>query len=337
MNRRILLQTIAVALLCPAPLVAAPPSPPAIVRLDPALDALIAPGTTIERVATGFVFAEGPIWHDGRLWFSDVKGDKVLAVAPDGAVETLIANSGGYKNPPAGANIGSNGMTPGPDGSVLLAQMGARRIVRVDRAKRIQPVVSDYQGKRLNSPNDLVFARDGALWFTDPPFGLFNGMDKDPAKELPFNGVFRYADGKLTAAITDMTLPNGIAFSPDGATLYVGNYGPDMYIRAYRMGPDGTLSQPRTVIRFPPEKGADGPDGMKVDSAGNIWATGPGGIRILTPQGKVLGQIVLPETAANLAFAGDGHTVYITASSSIYRLRSTVAGLLPRAGGGGGR
>jgi gluconolactonase len=108
-----------------------------------------------------------------------------------------------------------------------------------------------------------------------------------------------------------------------------------MYIRAYRMGPDGTLSQPRTVIRFPPEKGADGPDGMKVDSAGNIWATGPGGIRILTPQGKVLGQIVLPETAANLAFAGDGHTVYITASSSIYRLRSTVAGLLPRGGGGG--
>jgi gluconolactonase len=167
------------------------------------------------------------------------------------------------------------------------------------------------------------------LWFTDPPFGLFNGMDKDPARALPFNGVFRYANGKLTAPIRDMTLPNGIGFSPDGSTLYVSNYGPDMYVRAYTVGKEGALSNPRILIRYPAGSGPEGPDGLKVDRAGNIWTSGPGGIRIVTPKGKVLGQIKLPEAAANLAFAEDGHVVYITASSSIYRLRTRVAGELP--------
>ncbi|EQB32819.1 SMP-30/gluconolactonase/LRE family protein [Sphingobium ummariense] len=316
-----------------APLMAQPPStPPAapsVERLDPALDAVIAPGTSIERVATGFSFTEGPLWHGGKLWFSDVTGDKMRSVTPQGEVQELIANSGGLPNPPQGASIGSNGMVPAPDGTVLMTQMGARRIVRVNKDLSIQPFLSDYQGKRLNSPNDLIYDQSGALWFTDPPFGLFNGMDKDPAKELPFNAVFRYADGKLEPVITDMTLPNGIGFSPDFKTLYVGNYGPEMYIRAYQVGPDGKLSAPREVIRFPPGSGRGGPDGLKVDSAGNIWMTGPGGIRIVTPQGKVLGQIKLPEVAANLAFAEDGHTVYITGSTSIYRLHSKVKGMLP--------
>jgi len=300
-----------------------------IERLDPGLDAVIAPGTKIERVATGFIFTEGPMWRQGRLWFSDVQKDQLSAVTPAGKITVLLANSGGLPNPPAGANIGSNAMVTDKDGSVLLTQMGARRIVRLDAQNRVHPFLSDYQGKRLNSPNDLVFARDGSLWFTDPPFGLFKGMDKDPAKELPFNGVFRYADGKLRAAITDMTLPNGIGFSPDGKTLYVSNYGPDMYVRAYSVGPGGALSKPRTLIRYAAGSGPGGPDGLKIDMAGNLWTSGPGGIRIVTPAGKVLGQIKLPEVAANLAFAGDGHTVYITGSTSIYRLRSKVAGELP--------
>jgi gluconolactonase len=297
-------------------------------RLDPALDALIAPDAQVERVATGFTFAEGPMWHGGRLWFSDVNGDKMRAVDPAGRVEELLQNSGGLPNPPAGKSIGSNGMVPDKDGTVLMAQMGARRIARVDANLNVTEFISEYQGKRLNSPNDLVFARDGSLWFTDPPFGLFNGMDKDPAKQLPYNAVWRYAAGKLAPVITDLQLPNGIGLSPDGRQLYVGDYAVNT-IYAYDLKPGGTLGARRTVIQFP-RSGPGGADGLKVDTRGNIWATGPGGIRIVTPQGKVLGQIVLPEAAANLAFAGDGHTVYITASTSVYRLHTRVSGVMPR-------
>ncbi|TCP34598.1 SMP-30/gluconolactonase/LRE family protein [Sphingomonas sp. BK235] len=326
MRNALLLAAALLALPAPA---AAQEEAPRVERLAPALDALIAPGTTLERVATGFGFTEGPLWHDGRLWFSDVSGDTLRAVDPSGRVEELIANAGGLPDPPAGKSIGPNGMVPDRDGSVLLAQMGARRIVRVGADRRVTPVIADYRGKRLNSPNDLVFAGDGALWFTDPPFGLFNGMDRDPAKQLPYNAVFRYAGGKLTPVITDLTLPNGIGFSPDGRTLYVTDYGPPGTIYAYRVGRGGALSGRRVLIPFP-AGGDGGADGLKVDARGNVWATGPGGVHVISPAGTVLGRILLPEVAANLAFAGDGHTLYITASTSVYRLRTTVAGVLPR-------
>jgi gluconolactonase len=300
-----------------------------IVRMDPALDAVIAPGTKIERVATGFRFTEGPMWRAGRLWFSDLVADKMLAVTPDGRTEVLITNSGGVKNPPPDAYFGSNAMVPDRDGSVLMIQQGGRKIVRLDSHLQIHPFLDRYRGKTLNSPNDLVFAPDGALWFTDPPFGLL-GMDKDPAKELPFNGVFRYAAGTLTAAITDLTLPNGIGFSPDGKILYVSNYGPRRYVKAFDVGPNGALSNGRMLIEYSPDTpGKEGPDGLKVDTAGNLWTTGPGGIRIITPGGKVLGQIKLPEVAANLAFANAGKTAYITASTSIYRLPVATPGEMP--------
>lgn len=189
--------------------------------------------------------------------------------------------------------------------------------------------LDSYNGKKLNSPNDIVFAPDGSLWFTDPPYGL-NGMDKSPDKELSFNAVFRYAHGKLEPAITDMTRPNGIGFSPDGKILYVSNSGPKMYVKAFDVGPDGKLSNGRILISYPDHSAGPGvPDGLKVDMAGNVWTTGPGGIRIVTPQGKVLGKIKLPEVAANLGFAGDGHTLYITASTSIYRLHTKIAGEMP--------
>jgi gluconolactonase len=300
---------------------AAPASSAAhIERLDSALDAIIAPGTAIERVATGFKFTEGPMWRQGRLWFSDLSDDKVLAVTPDGKVEVLIAHAGGLDPFPPNSFLGSNAMAADKDGSVLLVQQGGRKIVRLDAQLRPTTLIDRYQGKKLNSPNDLVFAPDGALWFTDPPFGL-QGMDKDPAKELPFNAVYRYADGKLEAVIKDLTLPNGLAFSHDGKTLYVSNYGPERFVKAYDVGTGGAVTNARVLIQYgPDEKRPGGPDGLKVDSAGNIWTTGPGGIRIVTPRGKVLGLIVLPEVAANLAFAEQGKVAYITASSSIYKL-----------------
>jgi len=197
----------------------------------------------------------------------------------------------------------------------------------MDDKGNTKPFLSKYQGKRLNSPNDLVFTADGALWFTDPSFGLPD-MDKDHTKELKFNGVFRYAGGKLTPVVTDMTQPNGIAFSPDEKTLYISNSLPDMYVRAYDVGADGKLSNPRNLIKWP-GSAPDVPDGMKVDSAGNVWATGPGGIRIISPQGKVLGQLIVPEIVANIGFAEDGKTVYLTGSTSLYRLHTKIPGEIP--------
>jgi gluconolactonase len=300
-----------------------------VLRLDPALDAIIAPGTKIERVATGFTFTEGPMWREGRLWFSDVRGDKLRAVTPDGHVQLLLDNSGGVKDKTSGVDQGSDGMAPGPDGWVYVCQQGGRKVVRLDDQMHEEVVVDSYQGKKLNSPNDIVFVRDGSFWFTDPPYGL-KGMDKSPDKELPFNAVFRYDHGRLTPEITDLTIPNGIGFSPDGKILYVSNSGPEMFVKAYDVAPGGKLSNGHILISYPDKSSGPGiPDGLKVDTAGNLWTTGPGGIRIVTPQGKVLGQIKLPEVAANLGFANDGYTLYITASTSIYRLRLKTPGQMP--------
>ncbi len=310
---------------------ATPPPQPEILRLDPALDAIIAPGTKIEMVANTFKFTEGPMWHEGRLWISDVVADKTYAVSPGGAVQLLLDKSGGYPNPPAGAYLGPNAMVTDKDGTVLLAQQGGRKIVRIVRANdrlELRPFLSTFEGRKFNSPNDLVFAPDGSLWFTDPSYGLALG-DKDPAKELPFNGVFRFTNGQLTPVIKDLTLPNGIGFSPDGKILYVANSGPDMYVMRYDVNPDGSVSAGTKLMDYPHPAGRGVPDGLKVDAAGNVWSTGPGGIRIISPSGKVLGQIRLPQTAANLAFADSGYTVYITAQTTVYRLHIPAPGELP--------
>jgi gluconolactonase len=299
-----------------------------IQRMDPALDKVIAPGTKIEKVATGFIFVEGPMWRDGKLWFSDVRGDKVRTYDPKtGKVTVILNDSGGMKNAPPDGNFGSNAMVTDKDGSILVTRMAIGTIERMDDKGNLKPFLSRYENKRLNSPNDLVFAKDGALWFTDPPFGLAK-MDADPKKQLKFNAVFRYAGGKLTPVITDLKTPNGIGFSPDGKTLYVSNSMPQMAVYAYDVGAGGKVSNRRTFISYP-GTAPDVPDGLKVDSAGNVWTSGPGGVRIISPQGKVLGQIKIPEIVANIAFAEDGRTVYLTGSTSLYRLHSKIAGEIP--------
>ncbi len=331
---------------------AAPPkntmnTPPTVLRLDPALDRLIAPGIQPEIVSDGYTFTEGPMWRAGRLWFSDEEGDRVHAVTSAGPAtrptdypstsrdQILIDFTQSPYATPDGTKTGPNAMATAPDGSVIMAEQYGRAVVRLlgtgTAADPVHPVpfFDRFEGKRLNSPNDLVFLPDGSFFFTDPPYGLKQG-DRDPAKELSFNGVFHFKDGRLTPVIRDLTRPNGIAVSPDNQTLYVNNSGPAQRVIAYPLHADGTVGPARDIIAFTGKEGPGVPDGLKVDSQGNLWTTGPGGIRIVTPTGQVLGQIHLPEVAANLAWGGpDGHTLYITAHTHVYRLQTLIKGNLP--------
>ncbi len=301
-----------------------------VVRLDPAFDALVPRDAQIEKVAGGFQFTEGPLWRtDGRLWFSDVVGNVVRSVTPSGQVEVLIRNSGGASTAPAGSFIGSNGMVAGKDGTVLLCRHTNRDIVRVDKDLHMTPYLEKFEGKRFNSPNDLVFRSDGSLYFTDPPYGLLK-QDDDPAKELKFNGVFRYAGGKLQAVIQDLTRPNGIALSPDQNVLYIANSDDrhKVWMR-YDVAADGTVSNGRVFADVTAEKEDGNPDGMKVDSLGNVYGSGPGGVWVFSPEGKHLGTIKPPETPANCNWGDDGKTLYITARTGVYRIRLSVAGEKP--------
>lgn len=307
-----------------------------VIRQSPALDAVLAPDVKIERVAKGFVFTEGPMWHQGALWFSDLRGNKMYSLSADGKLRVMLEKAGGVDSFAAGANGGSNAMVTDRDGSVLMMQHSARRIVRLDPKLATTPFLTAYEGKQFNSPNDLVFAPDGALYFTDPPYGLFNpatpnaDLDKDSRRAIAFNGVYRYKDEKLTAVITDLKRPNGLAFSRDGKILYVANSeNPSAYYR-YDVKPDGSVGPRQLFADLSTENGDGLPDGLKVDSLGNVWASGQGGFRVYSPKGEVLGQIILPEVAANLAWGGpDGKTAYFTASTSIYRIPIKIPGNLP--------
>jgi gluconolactonase len=315
---------------------ASAPPPPAekpgvgsIVRLDPAFDSLVPKDARIEKVAGGFKFTEGPLWRaDNHLWFSDLMANMVRSVTPDGQASVVIEQSGGASNAPPGSYVGSNGMVTGKDGYVLLCQHSNRRIVRVAPDLKMMPYLEKFQGKRFNSPNDLVYKSDGALYFTDPPYGLPK-QDDDPAKELKFNGVFRYAGGKLQAVIKDLTRPNGLAFSPDEKTFYVANSEPKKLWMRYDVAPDGGISNGSVFADVTAEKENGVPDGMKVDSQGNLYAAGPGGLWVFSPSGKHLGSIKLPETPSNCNWGDDGKTLYITAQTSVYRLKIAVAGEKP--------
>jgi gluconolactonase len=306
------------------------PSVGTILRLDPAFDALVPKDAKIERVATGFTFTEGPLWRpEGLLWFSDVPGNVVRSVTPAGDVKVILQNAGGSVSAPPGAFIGPNGMIADKDGAVLLCQHGNRRIVRVNKDMTMTPYIEKFEGHRLNSPNDLVYRSDGALYFTDPPYGLLK-QDEDPLKELKFNGVFLYAGGKLKTLITDLTRPNGVAISPDEKTLYVANSDEKKrFWMRYDLAADGTVSNGRKFYDLADAKEEGIPDGMKVDSQGNVYAAGPQGVWVFSADGKHLGTIKTGETPANCGWGDDGKTLYITATTSVYRIRVAVAGEKP--------
>jgi gluconolactonase len=314
-----------------------------IERLDPALDAIVPPGTTIQRLASGFKWAEGPIWvkDGGYLIFSDVKANTAMKFTDKDGVKPYIHPSGytgapgGYK----GIEPGSNGLTLAPDGSLLLCQHGDRRVARLklphdpaNEKPAFETVADKFDGKRFNSPNDLICDKAGNVYFTDPPYGMSVQSDDAAEKEMKVNGVYRVAkDGKVTLLTSELRRPNGIALSPDEKTLYVAQSDADNPIlMAWDLGPNG-LSNGRVFFDAKPlmGKGAGGPDGMKVDAAGNVFATGPGGVMVITKEGKHLGTIRPSETqpTANCTFGGaDGTWLYMTNDSHLCRVKLNTKG-----------
>ncbi|MEW5976011.1 MAG: SMP-30/gluconolactonase/LRE family protein [Acidobacteriota bacterium] len=306
--------------------------PVKIVRLDRRFDELVPANATVERIAGGFAWVEGPVWHRGGnyLLFSDIPNNAIFKWELCTGAQLFLQPSG-YTGalPFSGREPGSNGLTFDRQGRLVLCEHGDRRIARLERDGQKVTLADRFDGKRLNSPNDLVYHSSGDLYFTDPPFGLPKAFD-DPGRELPFCGVFRLsADGRLTLLTTDLKAPNGIAFSPDQTTLYVTDVDPRRPAwLAYDVRPDGTLGKGRVFFDATPFtrlwKGA--PDGLKVDQAGNLFAAGPGGLYIFGPDGKHLGTFETGVPTANCAWGEDGSTLYIAASTAIYRVRVKTTG-----------
>jgi gluconolactonase len=308
-----------------------------VVRVDPALDAIVSPTAVVEKLVGGFSFTEGPVWVprkdsvEGYLLFSVPNDNLIYRMTAEGDVSVFRTKSG-Y----AGFNIGeyhqpgSNGLTLDRQGRLTINQHGNRRVIRVEPHGNITVLADRFDGKRLNSPNDLVYKSDGALYFTDPPFGLPKVFD-DPRKELPFSGVYRVSDGKVQLVANDLDAPNGIAFSPNERFLYVNNWNEkNKVIMRYEVQPDGRLANGRLFFDMTDAPGDDALDGMKVDVKGNVYCTGPGGLWIISPEGRHLGTIRLPENPHNLAWGDDdGKTLYITALSGIYKIRTLLAGVRP--------
>jgi gluconolactonase len=303
-----------------------------IVRIDPRFDRLVPPGVGLEKVAGGFAWVEGPAWNrkGSYLLFSDIPNNTVFKWQ-EGAGISLFLKPSGYTGTVSfqGREPGSNGLTFDSAGRLVICEHGDRRISRVEADGRKTTLVDRYEGKRLNSPNDLVFASSGDLYFTDPPFGLPKAFD-DPQKELDFSGVYRLSrSGALTLLTKEIRAPNGIALSPDEKTLYVSNADPSRAVwLAYDLRGDGRLGSKRVFFDATAwtttKKGV--PDGMKVDREGNLFAAGPGGIHIFAPDGRHLGSIEIGGLTSNVAWGDDGSMLYITADKAVYRIRLTTKG-----------
>ena len=303
-----------------------------IERLDPVFDRLVAPGEQMEKLADGFKWAEGPVWFDGALIFSDVRENTAYRWKPGMREAEVYLKPSGLLSPQAGVRRslpGSNGLARDAQGRLLVAQHGERRIAGYAHGQ-FTTIADRFEGKRFNSPNDLVVRKNGDIYFTDPPYGL-EGLDQSPVKELPYHGVFRVTpEGKVTLLAKDIAFPNGIAFSPDEKILYIGSTDDATpHVAAFDVKADGTLANERLFLDVVPfMKGADrrGCDGMKVDRDGNVWTTGPGGILVVSPAGKVLGRLRTGEPTANCGWGEDGSVLYITANRFLLRLPTRTRG-----------
>ena len=306
-----------------------------IERKDPAFDAIIPKDAIIEILAGGFDWSEGPVWvadkEGGHLLFSDIPKNMIWKWSEKGGLKEFLKPSG-YTGKDAftGKEPGSNGLALDKDGKLILCQHGDRRLSRLVEGKFVT-LVDKYDGKRLNSPNDLTFKKNGDIYFTDPPYGLPDQM-KDKGKELDFQGVYRLdTKGKLTLLTKEMSRPNGIAFSPDEKTLYVANSDPELAIwKAFPVKDDGTLGEGKVFFdttQLVKDKKPGLPDGMKVDQAGNVFATGPGGVFVFDKTGKHLGTLATGVPTANCGFGDDGSTLYITADKNLVRVKTKTKGL----------
>ena len=303
---------------------------PTIVRVDSRLDEIVPKDAKLERVAEGISWAEGPVWERkaGYLLFSDVPNNSILKWE-SGKGLSLFRKSSGYSGsrPFEGREPGSNGLTFDRQGRLVVCQHGDRRIVRLEKDGSVTTLAERYEGKRFNSPNDLVFKSNGDLYFTDPPFGLPQAFN-DPAKELPFQGVYRLGrDGRVTLLSKEVKAPNGIGFSPDESKLYVADSGRALWF-VFDVQADGTVGPARVLFDGTElAKGRPGvADSLKVDVHGNIFAAAPGGIWIFSPDGKMLGRFELGNPTGNCAWGEDGSTLFIASNHSIYRIRLTTQG-----------
>ncbi len=321
-------------LLAPFTLLAAETLPPfemSIERLDPALDQLIPPNTKVEKCAEGFNWSEGPAWFKGSVVFSDVPENIIYQWKPGATVATQFMKPSGMLTPKPGfREQGSNGLAVDSDGRLLICQHGERRVARLNADGTQTALADQFEGKRFNSPNDLALRKNGDIYFTDPPYGL-EGGNNSPLKELEWNGVYRIAkDGKVSLLVKDLTFPNGIAFSPDEKILYVAVSDPKQtQIMAYDLQADGGVANGRVFFDAQPLKDTGrkgGCDGMKVDALGNAWATGPGGVLIISPAGKHLGTILTGNNTGNCAWGDDGSTMYIAADMYFVKVKTSIKG-----------
>lgn len=316
-------------------------------RLDPAANNIIPDGAALQKLVTGFTWTEGPIWiHEGYLLFSDIPSNSIRKLPFPGTASIFLQPSGYLGSTPfGGPESGSNGLTLDVRARLTVAGHAQRDVYRIESLSdpgHTTILADTFEGKRLNSPNDLVYKSDGSLYFTDPPYGLVTQKDSDPAKELKVNGVYRIPGAlehkpgappqrdKLQLLVKDLTRPNGIVFSPDEKYLYVSNSEPQKIWMRYVVQADGTLGDGKLFYDATSDAREGLPDGIKVDKAGNLYGAGPGGLWIFSPPGKHIATILTPEKVSNLNWGGsDGKSLFITASTSVYRIDLKISGIHP--------
>lgn len=302
-----------------------------IVKKSDELEKIVGANPKVWKLAEGFKFTEGPVWTEDGLLFSDPNSNVIYKYSKDGRLSVLRSPSG-Y----SGADIseynqpGSNGLTLDQNGNLVINQHGNRRVVRLEKDGTETVLAEKFEGKRLNSPNDLIYRSDGTLFFTDPPFGLPKFFD-DKRKELNFSGVYSIYKGKLQLLTKEFSGPNGIAFSPDEKYLYVGNWDEKKKtVYRYQVNADGTLKNGKLFFDFTGFKGEDAIDGMKVDLRGNLYVSAPGGLQVLSTEGEHLGTIITPQHVHNMVWGdADGKTLYLCARTGLYKMRLNVAGVRP--------